>query len=463
MATKKQYLDLAGLEKFWSLIKGKFVADIDATHGVSAVTLSLKDANGKNLKDVVLNAATETTAGVMTAEMYQKLDAVSGNIEAAVDLKGVAFAGNAATIASVGTGDDVKKKHVNLDVKYDSATKAIQVVDLNNNSAVLTSFDATAFVKDSFIKDAKMDGNNLVLTLIEKDPVTGETAIETFKIDLSAFVDIYTAGNGIDISNKVVALKVKNGEKYLTVDANGLATTGIDNAISAAQTAAEGNAKNYTDAEIAKLTAAGTGILAQAKAYTDEEVAKVNKTIEDNEKTTAEAFNDHETRIVALEEIDHEAYKDYTDGKIAELTAAGTGILDQAKAYADQKDSALKAEVLGDASKDTKDSATIAGAKKYADDVKATVVGASGDAASANTIYGAKKYADEAVAAADVEGNIATALGNLDLAEVGSSTKVIRTVKQENGQVSATASDLVLSDITDFERIDESAIEALFA
>lgn len=51
-------------------------------------------------------------------------------------------------------------------------------------------------------------------------------------------------------------------------------------------------------------------------------------------------------------------------------------------------------------SKDTSSSKTVAGAKVYADEKAAAVVGTANDAATANTVYGAKKYAEEKAATA---------------------------------------------------------------
>lgn len=55
---------------------------------------------------------------------------------------------------------------------------------------------------------------------------------------------------------------------------------------------------------------------------------------------------------------------------------------------------AAQSAVVGDSATDTADSNTVAGAKKYADGVKSSVIGTDGDASTANTIYGAKAYAD---------------------------------------------------------------------
>ena len=55
---------------------------------------------------------------------------------------------------------------------------------------------------------------------------------ETVELDLSALVK--GDSKAVVVTNNAVELKIKTGEKYIVTDANGLATTGIDTAISTA-------------------------------------------------------------------------------------------------------------------------------------------------------------------------------------------------------------------------------------
>lgn len=256
MADAKQFLDLAGLKKFWGIIKNNFITNVgvitDNTNG-SVFTLTYGDNDTKSIK---IPAATEQGAGIMTTSQVATLNGLSSTIESSINLKGVAFSGKLASTSTV----DGTNKCVNLDIKYDSDKKQIQVIDLNNSDYVLTSFDATAFIKDSFLNSAKIGDNNgktgLILEFITKNPVTGESELSPIFVDLTSFVDTYTGSNAISVksgtSSKVISLKIDINEKYLTINGNGLATTGIDNAISVAAEAA----KNAAIAKAGELDAA---------------------------------------------------------------------------------------------------------------------------------------------------------------------------------------------------------------
>ena len=118
-----------------------------------------------------------------------------------------------------------------LGLTYDSGTKKINLTGKSN--AVIATIDATDFIKDGMVQSVELEGNNLVFTFntdAGKDVVT---------VDLSKFIDVYTAGGGITISGKLIDVKVDAAsEDYLTVSEEGIKLSGIDAAIEAAITEA---------------------------------------------------------------------------------------------------------------------------------------------------------------------------------------------------------------------------------
>ena len=114
-----------------------------------------------------------------------------------------------------------------LGLTYDSGTKRIKLTGVAG--ATVAEVDATDFIKDGMVQSVELEGNNLVFTFntdAGKDVVT---------VDLSKFIDVYTAGNGVTISGKAISAKVDTAsENYLTVGAAGIKLSGINAAIEAA-------------------------------------------------------------------------------------------------------------------------------------------------------------------------------------------------------------------------------------
>ena len=118
-----------------------------------------------------------------------------------------------------------------LGLTYDKGTKKINLTGKSN--AVIATIDATDFIKDGMVQSVELQGNNLVITF------NTDAGAEPISVDLSKFLDVYTAGNGIAISGKAISAKVDTAsEKYLTVGAAGIKLSGVDAAIEAAITEA---------------------------------------------------------------------------------------------------------------------------------------------------------------------------------------------------------------------------------
>ena len=152
-----------------------------------------------------------------------------------VDIKKIQL--NNLKISDVSSGDKVLEVGGDgvlssvLNLTYDNGTKKINLTGKSN--AVIASIDATDFIKDGMVQSVELQGNNLVITF------NTDAGAEPISVDLSKFLDVYTAGNGIAISGKAISAKVDTAsEKYLTVGATGIKLSGIDAAIETAITEA---------------------------------------------------------------------------------------------------------------------------------------------------------------------------------------------------------------------------------
>lgn len=114
--------------------------------------------------------------------------------------------------------------------------------------------DASSFVADGFLDSVKLDGDNLTF---KWNTAAGKTTDTT--ISLSKYIDVYSAGNGVSIESNVISAKVKKGDKYLTVDVDGIQTKGIDAAITAAVDAKVIPTTSVEGSGMATVTSSTTG------------------------------------------------------------------------------------------------------------------------------------------------------------------------------------------------------------
>lgn len=82
--------------------------------------------------------------------------------------------------------------------------------------------------QDTFLDSASFDAGTKKLNLVF-NTASGKEAIA---VDMSALVDTYTAGNGVEIAEHVVSVKVDSAsESYLTVGKGGIKLSGIVSAL----------------------------------------------------------------------------------------------------------------------------------------------------------------------------------------------------------------------------------------
>lgn len=170
---------------------------------------------------------------------------------------------------------DGDKLKTTLTLDYVSASEGQEALLRlkGKDGVVVSSINATAFVKDGMLEGAKLEGPKegesgekyLVLTF---NTAAGK---EDIRMDVSSLLDYYTAGDGLALDGKTFAIQLDaTTESYLKVTTNGLAVsdalwTKVDEKDSAILTSAQG----YADTKKAEAITAATG-------YTDTAIANLN-------------------------------------------------------------------------------------------------------------------------------------------------------------------------------------------
>ena len=148
--------------------------------------------------------------------------------------------------------------------KGENGEYEIQLVGKNNT--VIGRVDAKDFVKDGMLHNVELkenpegqaEGTYLVFTWNNEAGVTAP-----MYVPVTSLMDVYNAGNGLDLDGKTFSISLQSNEKYLEVTEGGLATKGIDDAIT--------NAKNAMLGEEGDAASAGT--IYGAKKYAEEKAA----------------------------------------------------------------------------------------------------------------------------------------------------------------------------------------------
>lgn len=183
----------------------------------------------------------EGEAQKVTIDAYSKSE---------IDDKFAALPEDKDTTYSVKEGDKVLKLTgtefaTELDLVYENNRISLTGID----GEEIAGFDASVFVEDGVLQDVAYDAETRELTFTWNVVVNweGETPVyKTDVVNIADLVDVYTAGNGLDLSDNEFAIKLAEGcESFLSVDANGLKLSGVQSAIDAAKEAAIEDAKKY--------------------------------------------------------------------------------------------------------------------------------------------------------------------------------------------------------------------------
>jgi hypothetical protein len=206
-------------------------------------------------------------------------------------------------------------------------TSEAKIQLLGIDGALVSEIDATPFVKDGMLEDVEYDAafNTLTFTW---NTVAGS------KIDsviLSDIIEPYTAGNGLNLSgNEFNVNLAASSEGFLTVDANGLKLSGVQDAINTAKEEAATDATGKANQALADAKADAALIYATKEYvstipdnYTETNVISyINKKAE--ETLAATQGDSSETVASVKQQLDN--YKSENDTKVNANTTSITTI-----------------------------------------------------------------------------------------------------------------------------------------
>lgn len=139
------------------------------------------------------------------------------------------------TSGASGLLSNISLKYIQKVTEGEPAPAKIQL--LGKDSAVISEIDASDFVMDGMLENVELEGNNLKFTF------NTDSGQDIITVDLSKYIDVYSAGNGIEISGKAISVKRDStSEAFFTIGADGIKLSGVQNAINAAKS----EAGNYT-------------------------------------------------------------------------------------------------------------------------------------------------------------------------------------------------------------------------
>ena len=165
---------------------------------------------------------------------------------------------------------------------------------LGINDAVVSEISAADFIADGVLEDVDYDAENnkLIFTWNVIDPATSEK--KKVEVDVTDLVDTYHASNGLQMDDhNNISILIPQEEKYLSARDAGLVTTGIDDAISAAEGRASLDAANQVAAaeDRAKVDATNKANQAKSDAIADADAKLANKANTNDVYAKTETYN----------------------------------------------------------------------------------------------------------------------------------------------------------------------------
>ena len=246
----KKFLDYAGLQKFWELVKNRIGSSISSITDDGGVNIKLNDFTGNELSSVNIPIATEDNIGLMSSEHAKVLSNISNSLDNQVTLKGVGFGSvedgtfKTAVIDDIvvktvnENGDeniDTLEKYLNIDLVVDKDLQELCIIDRNsyqmvdsvdpetgdtikikektNNvlskvaiadicaAGLITSADIIEITEaiDNTVPDEQKEYVTKIVLRLTLEYKDGEEGI--IDINVEDLIHQYSAGDGLDLTN----------------------------------------------------------------------------------------------------------------------------------------------------------------------------------------------------------------------------------------------------------------------
>lgn len=210
-----------------SITSKKINTDININNFVRKVSTTSAGAisiSGTNTNPIISLLIDNINKGNVELSITEK--GLIGNVN--IPLKNIDI--NTPTSLFIKNEDGTIKGELSLD--YDAENKFIRLLGFDKQP--ISSIDATEFIKDGMINNVQLEenpdgkpiGTYLVITF------NTDAGKEPIYLNITKLIGIYTAGQGINISDNTISIKIDtSSERYISSSNDGVKIYGIDEKI----------------------------------------------------------------------------------------------------------------------------------------------------------------------------------------------------------------------------------------
>lgn len=284
-----------------SAVATKFVTAVSETNGKisvsrGAVTSTDKTVTVSSASDGGIDLAVNVDGTTITKDSSTgKLSVVSSALEVYTGEDAISVSSGKVVSLTINSGDQILSQSesgllANLSLQYTAKTSTSNAkIDLiGKDNTVISTIDASDFIKDGMLDSAELREDSSTNKTYLDLTFNTDAGKDTVSVDVTSLIDVYTAGNGITVTNNVIAAKVdSSSESFLTVGSGGIKLSGVQTAINTAATKAK------------TTVTAGTNIAVTSSTNTD---GSTNYTVAASGLATTTALNSEISRAEAAED-----------------------------------------------------------------------------------------------------------------------------------------------------------------